>query len=247
MNNIDKLINDFYRIKELGFVPSTRTNNIDGGIGNTFEDLLGIKENNLSMSDYLDFEIKSKRELNTSYISLFSKSPSFPKGANSLLREKYGEIRDADFAEKKKLYASVFAHRYSRVYNKYKMKLKVDYSQQLLFLNIFNQKSKLLDFVYWTFQDLEKASNKIKSLILVTAEVKEISNLTHFHFNNAELYLNFSFDNFLKSIKSGGIMFDIRIGVYNSGKNKGKTHDHGSGFRIKKENFKNIYSDYKGL
>ncbi len=27
-------------------------------------------------------------------------------------------------------------------------------------------------------------------------------------------------------------MVDIRIGVYNTGKNKGKTHDHGTGFRI---------------
>lgn len=30
-------------------------------------------------------------------------------------------------------------------------------------------------------------------------------------------------------------MIDIRIGVYASGKNKGKTHDHGTAFRIKLE------------
>jgi len=39
-------------------------------------------------------------------------------------------------------------------------------------------------------------------------------------------------------------MFDIRIGVYHSGKSAGRTHDHGSGFRIKRENFNEIYRSY---
>lgn len=39
-------------------------------------------------------------------------------------------------------------------------------------------------------------------------------------------------------------MFDIKIGVHNSGKNIGKTHDHGSGFRIKRSNFQNLYSNF---
>ena len=36
----------------------------------------------------------------------------------------------------------------------------------------------------------------------------------------------------LKAIEDGELMVDIRIGVYASGKNIGKTHDHGTGFRI---------------
>ena len=39
-------------------------------------------------------------------------------------------------------------------------------------------------------------------------------------------------------------MFDIRIGVYQTGKYKGKPHDHGSGFRIKPENLKELYDNY---
>ena len=38
-------------------------------------------------------------------------------------------------------------------------------------------------------------------------------------------------------------MIDIRIGSYKSGKNLGKTHDHGTGFRIKPEDLKNLYSE----
>jgi len=68
-----------------------------------------------------------------------------------------------------------------------------------------------------------------------------------YHYNKAEIYHSFSFELFLKNIEIGNIMFDIRIGIHNSGKNKGKTHDHGSGFRIKRENLKNIYQTYQEI
>lgn len=42
-------------------------------------------------------------------------------------------------------------------------------------------------------------------------------------------------DKMLTTIENGDLMIDIRIGVYASGKNKGKTHDHGTAFRIKLE------------
>jgi len=247
MNNLDQIKKDFLRIKKLGFVNCTRNNNTDGGIGNTYEDLLGIIENNKNEADYLGFELKSKRQFTASYVSLFSKSPSFPKKANTYLREMFGEIRDENHGDKKKLYASVFGHRYSTIYEKYKMKLDVNYEHKTLFLNIFDLNEKLLDSVYWTFESLEKASKKIKSLLLVLAENKTENNQRKYHYNEAEIYHNFDFEKFLKNIETGGIMFDIRIGVYNSGKNIGKTHDHGSGFRVKKENFKNLYETYEKI
>ncbi len=247
MSDLIKIKKDFYRIKKLGFVKTTRPNNKDGGIGNTYEDLLGIKENNLKEPDYLGFEIKSKRKFNSSYISLFSKSPTYPKRANSFLRETYGEVRDPNFPNKKKLYASVFGHRFSIVYHKFKMKLNVNYKERRVYLLIYDLRERELDNVYWSFEDLKKAAEKIKNLMLVFAETKKEENKVLYHFNNAEIYSNFSFDNLLKNIEKGGIMFDLRIGVYNSGKNIGKTHDHGSGFRIKKDSFKNLYECYEKL
>ena len=47
MENLEKIKLEFERIKNLGFIKSTRQNNRDGGIGNTFEDYLGVEENNL--------------------------------------------------------------------------------------------------------------------------------------------------------------------------------------------------------
>jgi len=246
MNELKQIKEDFKRIKNLGFIADKRTNNRDGGIGNTYEDLLGVKENNLTVADYLGYEVKSKRKFNSSYVSLFCKTPSFPKSANAYLREKYGENREAN-STIKKLYASIFANRHSLIYSKYKMKLVLDYQKQQLLLDIKDLALKHLDAVYWTFDELEKASRKIKSLLLVLAEEKEENNKRWYHYNEAEIYYDFDFAKLLESIELGNIMFDIRIGAYNSGKNIGKTHDHGSGFRIKRENLKTIYHTYEKI
>lgn len=37
-------------------------------------------------------------------------------------------------------------------------------------------------------------------------------------------------------------MYDIRIGSYKSGKNYGKAHDHGSGFRIMESNIHLLFA-----
>lgn len=241
MNNLEKIKADFYKIKALNFVKSTRVNNIDGGIGNTFEDLLGVVENNLKEADYLGFEIKSQREFNASYISLFSKSPTLPKRSNSYLRETYGEYRDLNHPDKKKLYASVFGHRYSIIYDKYQMKLEIDRENKIMKLLIYDLDNQFLDSVLWTFEALRKASMKMKSLMLVMAEERKINEIREYHFTKAEIYHNFNFENFIAAVEKGFIMFDLRIGVHNSGIIYGKTHDHGSGFRIKQQNFHELY------
>lgn len=247
MNNIEKLKQEFNRIKALGFVENTRPNNKDGGIGNTFEDLLGVVENNKSEADFYDFEIKSQRAFNTSVISLFTKAPEFPKGANSFLRETYGEVRDENHSNKKILYASVYGNRDAEIYSKYKMRLNVNRQEEKLELVIKDLEDKILTTVYWSFSLLEKSSKKLKNLFLVFAETKKEGEKSFCFFKSGNIYYNFDFQKFLTEIENGNIQFDIRIGVYNSGRNYGKTHDHGSGFRVKRENFQNLYSSFEKI
>lgn len=246
-NNFNYLKNEFYRIKKIGFVACSRPNNIDGGIGNTFEDLLGVYENNRKEADFKGFEIKSKRASNSSFVSLFTKSPDNPLAANSFLREKFGEARDESHPTKKKLYASVFGNRDSLVYSKFRMKLKVDRQNQTLTLDIVEIYSDKKYSVSWNFETLLKASAKMKDLFLVLAVTKTENNIKKYHFHEGEIYEDFDFEKFLAAIENGLIMFDIRIGVYNSGKNYGKTHDHGSGFRIKAENLHFLYKKFEKI
>jgi len=63
-------------------------------------------------------------------------------------------------------------------------------------------------------------------------------------FEKCTLFHGVSLQKFLAQTNEGNIMFDIRIGAYkniNKPKTYGKTHDHGSGFRIKREKLALLY------
>ena len=233
----------FLEIKSKGFIKCLRPNNKDGGIGNTFEDCLGVKENNKKHPDYEGFEVKSQRSLTSSYVSLFSKSPTFPPKANKYLKDTFGR-GDSHFPELKSLHSSIFGHQWNTLYDTYQLILKVDNINQRLYLLVKDNLGLIVsDNVIWSFEDLNKAAQKLSSLIVVIAEIKNVNEEIFYHFNKATVYHNFVFNNFLNAIQNGDIMFDIRIGVYKTGKNIGKPHDHGSGFRVKRENVFKLYEE----
>ncbi len=62
-------------ISKMGFIPNARKGN-HGGIGNTLEDLLGIKENNLPVPNAAEWELKAQRLNSTSLTTLFHIEPS---------------------------------------------------------------------------------------------------------------------------------------------------------------------------
>ena len=69
----------------------------------------------------------------------------------------------------------------------------------------------------------------------------------HFHFNRAEIFTNPTLQRFLKLIDGGVIMYDVRIGSYGSGRNYGKAHDHGSGFRILEKNIHMLFENHETI
>ena len=87
--SVKEFINRYLAVKELGWVRSHRSNNT--GIGKTLEDLMEIVENNIEGPDLGDVEIKSQRKLTSSKLTLFTKKPTGPDGANTVLRDKYGK------------------------------------------------------------------------------------------------------------------------------------------------------------
>lgn len=243
--NKDLIIDRFLEVKRLGFVPSNRGHNT--GIGKTFEDYVGVIENNVDAPDLYGFEIKSHRELSTSYVTLFTKSPAFPKRANSYLKDKYGEPYPNNPALKK-LHASMFASKYTSVYNKYNFKLLNDRENSVVRIGIFDPaNNQLVDScVGYTYDCLEAIlKKKLKNLFYVSAQTKTIGTQEHFHFNKADIFTNPTLKKFLKLIDDGVIMYDIRIGSYSSGQNYGKAHDHGSGFRILEKNLHLLFENHE--
>lgn len=246
-SNRDLIIEHFRRIKARGFVESHRRNNT--GIGKTFEDYIGVDENNIDEPDLLGYEIKSHREETASYITLFTKSPTFPRRANNYLKDRYGTPYENN-PSLKKLHTSMFASKFNSYGEKYSFRLINDSSHKVIRIGVYDLTSKELidDTVGYTYECLEKIlKKKLKNLFYVSAERKFKNGKELFHFNRAEIYSNPSLTKLLEMIDAGLIMYDIRIGSYQSGKKLGKAHDHGSGFRILESNLRLLFENHESI
>lgn len=228
---------DFLTIKSKGFVPSNRTH--DTGIGKTFEDLMQIVENNNHLADYKGIlELKSKRVLSESMFTLFTKSPSFPKGVNSKIREKYGKP-DKKFPGCKVVHSTVSTLKFNTFLEKYGFKLEIDKTAEKISMLIKDlAKDEILEKdIYHSFADLKNIiEEKCKYMTIIYADTKKRNGIEFFHFTKAILLTGLTFSKFIDLVEQGVIVYDIRLGVYSSGKNAGKPHDHGSGFRVLKKN-----------
>src|SRR3990167_11082209 len=91
------LIDKLKEIANMGWIPNARKGN-HGGIGNTLEDLLGIKENNLPIPNAAEWELKAQRLNSTSLTTLFHFEPS-PRAIRfvpQMLLPKYGWAHQED-------------------------------------------------------------------------------------------------------------------------------------------------------
>jgi len=85
------LVEKLKEISAIGWISNARHGNA-GGIGNTLEDLLGIKENNLPIPNAAEWELKTQRVNTTSLTTLFHIEPSpraigfVPKSASADVR-----------------------------------------------------------------------------------------------------------------------------------------------------------------
>lgn len=230
---LDQLIDKLKKIKEKGFIKTHRAN--DTGIGKTLEDLLNITENNLRLPDVGEIELKAKRIESQSMLTLATKSPE-PKGINRVFFEKYKYI---DKEGCYNLHSTVYGSRY----NPQGFKISLIDSKLIL-----ENKQKIECFYPISiFQDvLVSKSNKI---LLVFAETKgERKTIKEkFHFTEAYLLSDLNIDKFQKAVQQDKLKVDIRIGAYRSGKNKGRYHDHGTGFRINKRDFLLLFDQYRQL
>lgn len=242
-SEVEKFSEAFESVKKLGFIKTKRVGNT--GIGKTLEDFIGVTENNIDAPDLHGFEIKSQRALSTSFVTLFTRAPTFPKAANNTLRLKFGSY-DKEFPDIKVLHVSLFANRWTNHSAGFAFKLDSQLDKKQLHLQIRDVASETMidEKIYWEYAVFEKIMNeKIQRLAFVEAQNKKINDEEYFHFEKCTLYYGVSLEKFIQFINSGDIMFDIRIGAYKnkSSRSYGKTHDHGSGFRIKKDKLDSLF------
>ncbi len=202
-------------LSEKGWVKSNRLHNT--GIGKTLEDYLGITENNIALPDFGVLELKSQRAGTASMMTLFTKKPEGITNAEILKRFGYP---DPEYPQHKILHQTITSGRK----NGRGFRCTVDEKQgKLLIL----KHRTILGYYKLDFLRL-KATEKIgNGLILVFADCKKENGQEYFHYKEAWLLKDIDPKQFLALSK-----YDIRLGVYRTGKNTGKPHDHGSAFRL---------------
>lgn len=141
----------------------------------------------------------------------------------------------------------MFADRFNTSNRKFSFRLINDI-KGFVKIGVYDIDTKQLidDNVGYTYESIEVIlQKKLKSLFYVSAKREYRGNDEFFYFDKAEIYSDPSLAKFLDLLNKGQIMYDIRIGSYQSGCKYGKPHDHGSGFRILEPNLRLLYENYE--
>ena len=216
-----------------------------GGAGNTFENLIGITQNELEIPDFNGIEIKTKRMYSRSNISLFNCVPDGPHYHEiERLKDLYG-YPDYILKNYNVLRADVSAIELRKVGLFFYFKLKVNWETKKLLLLIYDHKAEIIeDFVYWDFDTIEeKLYRKLKYLALIKVNVKRFNQKDFFKYEKIKFYKLKDFKTFMKSIENGKITVKFNIGVYRSSKKEGQIHDHGTCFNINEKDLIEIYDN----
>ncbi len=236
----------------MGWIPNARRGNA-GGIGNTLEDLLGIKENNLPISNAAEWELKTQRINSTSLMTLFHIEPS-PRAIRfvpQILLPLYGWAHQEDGKKYPKGEMSFRQTIHGHLRSDRGFMVVVDRKVQKILIS-FDARSvdarhkKWLETVkkraglkelnpqpYWGFDDLgHKAGTKLPNTFYVQAEVKTERKKESYHYTKVMMLQKFSFEGFLKALEEGRILvdFDARTG-----------HNHGTKFRMRQDSLPVLY------
>ncbi len=223
MKTYAEIVDGLKKVKEHGYYKTHRHG--PTGIGKTLEDLLGIVENNIPGPNAVRLELKSARKNTGSMLTLFTKSPD-PQKVNSVLLDKFG-YPSSKGTGTNELHTTVNALDFNSL--KGKRGFKVGIESNRITLLIPGEHT----VCYWPKEKLQNSfERKLSNLLYVKADVRERGINEEFWYNEAWVLSGFSFEGFIRLLKEGTILLDIRIGQYSDG----RTHDHGTGFRVIPDN-----------
>ena len=237
ISTLDEFIVEYKKIKNMGWVKTHRSG--PTGVGKTLEDLLGIKENNLDEPDFGEYELKSCRKNSQSMLTMFTKSPQPPK-SNSYLLEKYGYSSNTYDNDEKVLHATLTAERFVPIADTGKA-LKIVCDDEKIYI----ASKDGAENVFWDRHGLKRAFEKKykNKFVYAKAQSREAGENEEFYYEEAYELSGFDYDAFVKMLESGKIFVDLRIGQYLDG----RTHDHGTGFRIREIDQPRLFSVKKKI
>ncbi|MGB8226240.1 MAG: MvaI/BcnI family restriction endonuclease [Sedimentisphaerales bacterium] len=239
-----EIIEKLKKIKAMEWIPNARKGNA-GGVGNTLEDMLGIKENNLPIPNAAEWELKCQRKDSSSLGTLFHMEPS-PRAVKFVPRvflanyswahQKAGtKYPKTERSFRQTINTTSRSDRwFTVVLDRKEQKVKISFDssfiddKHLQWKQEVSSKASLLELnpqPYWGFQDLiHKAGTKLKNCFFIVADSKTEKKIEYFSYNTIFMLQDFDGEKFISEIENGNIYvdFDARTG-----------HNHGTKFRVK--------------
>ena len=219
---IDGIRDKLSKIKKLGYVKSLRTG--PTGIGKTLETLLEITENNISLPDLGEIELKAQRENHYGMTTLFT----FNRTAWIInpfeAIHRYGSY---DKNGRKGMY--------------YTMSTKPNSAGLFLHIDDTSVSVRHIDGTLvslWLLSEIEKRFDaKVKNVLLVKAKTEIRDGIEYFYFDRARLLSGGTTQSILKSqFETGELLVDLRLHEKTS-----SARNHGTGFRIFENNIETLY------
>ena len=222
--NLEELLSHYRLIKEKGFIKSQRKG--DCAVGNTFEDELGLKENNIAAPDLKNYELKVKRKGASGLQTLFNKEGEWQMKQIEFL-EQYG------FPHTK--YIGEISGQSTITKSPNKRGFYYESDDDYLYVKVDD-----VIIVRWDWCKLvEVFGNKFPNCIKVLAETIKDKGTEYFHYNEIYLYKGTTKQKFRELIENDLISIDFRLYTqYNKGK---CIRNRGTAFRIKHENMDKLF------
>ena len=211
-------------IKNKGFIRSKRKG--PTGIGYTLESELGIEENNIAVPDLGFAELKSHRENHTGLVTLFTFNRKAWKINSLLAIKKYGSY---DKNNRKGMY-------YTITQNPNSAGLFLTCNDDTI--QVQHTSGEVI--LQWTMDSVaEKFSQKMKTVILVSAKVELREGREYFHYYQAKLLKgNMNKQGLINAFISGDFVIDLRLHD-----KKTMARNHGTGFRVQGNKLINLFSN----
>jgi len=242
-----QMLSKLEEVARLGWIQSIRPLN-SGGIGNTIDSLLGLKQNNLPISDTAQWELKTHRISSSSLLTLFHMEPEPRKEkiVINLLLPKYGwpdQIRDNELSFRQTIQANHLSDRgFGLVVDRASEKVFVQFNHSLVdqrhneWLEAVRTRAGLANLnpqPYWQFQELFlKASTKLLNAFFVDANSKRENGIEFFKIVRIHVLQGFDLNHFVDSIESGAVLVDFDARTH---------HNHGTKFRLRQESIPELY------
>jgi len=213
--NIQEFTTKFREIKQQRWIPITRTG--DGKFGNTLEDMLGLKENNLDRPDIEGHELKVQKSDTGSRMTLFSKESWVGKPKDYI--DKFG-WQHLKHKNSKTIQTSIISKPNKRgFYNTTDEK----------YMYVYNTKDNtMVNKIAWKTL-CDTFEKKIPKMISVHGEDKIIDGKPHFWYTKAYLMSGSSAEKFRQLVENDVIVMEYKC-YYKY--NENRLRNRGTSFRI---------------